>query len=86
MTVTDGEKIDRLRAAVEEYHVTVEKHITRCAGCRRTVREHHRALWRKGGLRDTVQSLKQSRTVARRGAAALWLAVVTLMGKWLFRG
>ena len=90
-------KVDGLTNAVNKYHLSVEKHITRCEACRSDVEEIKADLYgvpgskdKSPGLLSDVTALKRSRRMMVWGLRSLWVLVSgvvvassgALMRKW----
>jgi hypothetical protein len=57
MTVEDNFAIDRLRDELHEYHVDVQKLITRCEMCRGDIEQLHADVYGLPGNKDTSPGL-----------------------------
>ena len=89
MTVEDNFAIDRLRDELHEYHVDVQKLITRCEGCGDLVNTMKLDLYglpgrkedgQNPGLLGDVADLKNSRKRLRLGLNCIWAFLMAVAG------
>ena len=86
MTRDETNAIRSLSEKLDNYHVSVEKHITACEKCRETVEALKTEMWGKPaegvqhpGVKDRVKSLETSRNTLRKGLQAAWGVLLILV-------
>jgi len=87
MTAEDNFAIDRLRDELHEYHVDVQKLITRCEMCRGDIEQLHADIYGLPGNKDTspglmgdVAELRGSRRRMLLAMRCVWGFVMAIAG------
>jgi hypothetical protein len=80
MTVEDNFAIDRLRDELHEYHVDVQKLITRCEMCRGDIEQLHADVYDLPGNKDTSPGLMGDVAELRGSRKRMLLAMRCVWG------
>lgn len=86
--MTTDERLARIDDKLDTLATTLTRSCVQHEACLQRQMEHHKTLFGKDGLKTRVESLEQSRWLARIGLTALWGVILAGAGaffKWFSR-